>query len=349
MTEEQTARRRVPWKLIVRCAGSILLVAFVLRAVPVRAIAARLGSADMALVAAAFALNVTGFFFSVLRWRVLLRGQGTDARIRDLCEIYLVGIFFGSLLPGFLLGSDVVRSEATVKIARSRTRAYLTVAIDRFSGLVVLATFSLCGVALGGAEVTDMRARGIAIAVAFAVLVVGAVLYLPLASSLLRAARQLPIIGGFKLLQSVADGLEVFRAQPRVLAKAMFWAVVLQLNVILYYALIGAAVGISPVRVAYFIVVPLVLILLMLPVSINGIGLRDVLFWHLLAPFGVPRDGAVALAWVDLALYLGIGLIGGAVFLWRGQDLLRLARAGGGECPAAEIAPAGAQADGGRT
>jgi hypothetical protein len=70
-------------------------------------------------------------------------------------------------------------------------------------------------------------------------------------------------------------------------------------------------------------IVPVALIVLLVPFSINGIGIREGIFVYLLTELGVQTRDAIALSWISFGLMLTQGLIGGIIFALRGVDLNR--------------------------
>ena len=56
---------------------------------------------------------------------------------------------------------------------------------------------------------------------------------------------------------------------------------------------------------------------MMLPISINGIGVREGIFVFLLGQWGVDPAQALALAWLEYGIILLFGLLGGGLHILR--------------------------------
>ncbi len=80
-------------------------------------------------------------------------------------------------------------------------------------------------------------------------------------------------------------------------------------NVVLV-ALVGAALGLKVQPYYYGVVVPLVTLLTLLPISVNGMGLREVGYMTLLAPVGIDGETAVLLAFLSFAVVTVASLAG---------------------------------------
>jgi uncharacterized membrane protein YbhN (UPF0104 family) len=91
----------------------------------------------------------------------------------------------------------------------------------------------------------------------------------------------------------------------------------LQLNVILHFIIIAQAMGMDVPIVAMFVIIPVATVVMMLPVSINGIGLREAVFVMFFGLFGITSDQSIAFAWIAYGFVLAQGLLGGLVFAGR--------------------------------
>ncbi len=80
--------------------------------------------------------------------------------------------------------------------------------------------------------------------------------------------------------------------------------------------LIGEALGAGVPLHYYFVFVPMVSVLTLLPVSVNGMGVRKGAVVLFLAPLGVLPTIATALAFLWFAIFAATGLLGGAVYLF---------------------------------
>ena len=99
--------------------------------------------------------------------------------------------------------------------------------------------------------------------------------------------------------------------------KALGLAFLLQLNVIVFFYLIAKALGLTIPFHYLLLVIPLIQLCLMVPISINGIGLRENAYIFFLAPIGISAAAAVALSWVAFALVLIYALGGGLLYAFR--------------------------------
>ena len=105
-------------------------------------------------------------------------------------------------------------------------------------------------------------------------------------------------------------------------------ATVTQLARVGVHVLVAAALGVRVPVHYFFLFVPLVAVLVSLPVSFNGIGVRESAGVVLFGLVGVDRAHAFSLQFMTYLVAVSVSLIGGIVVLLR-RPVRRPAAAGG--------------------
>lgn len=284
--------------LALRLAVSAALVAWILRKTPFQTVGAAFRAADLRFVLLALTLNLFDTFASVRRWRLLIRAQGGEAPFSGLVRAYFIGIFFNNLLPS-TIGGDTVRVLHTARTGVGRAKAVAILFVDRFLGLLALMLFAVLSVLTSGrlaARVPSLYAWVIGGAVALGL--TAAFLFL----TRVGPARRLDFRGG-------------------VLAQGFGWSLLLQTSVVLGGWCLARALHVPIPLPYFFLIVPLALFVMMLPVSINAIGVRENVWAFFFAAFGVPAALGVAVAWLSYGLVLVQALAGGLVYAsWRREE-----------------------------
>lgn len=312
--------RRVSLGTIARILVAAVLLAIVFRGVALEEVAAAIVEADGTLILAAFAMNWAGILLSVARWRGLLRAQGGDASHGAMARSFLVGQFFNNLLPS-TIGGDAVRAYDSFRFGASRGAALTIVVVDRLLGLAALGIFALVSATLLTRPTisTPFLAAALLGAAATAGLSAWVILAPPAAVLALLARLPVGIRRRVQVLgRQLSDALLRFH-DPVVLGRAFAISVVLQISVIVFYALLGAGLGFSVPHGHWFMIVPVAVLTMLAPVSINAIGVREGIFAFLLASYGVPKAGAVAFAWLAYASVALQAVLGGAFYVARAR------------------------------
>jgi uncharacterized protein (TIRG00374 family) len=271
-----------------------------------------------------FLVGLLLFVFSVpvraYRWGALVWALDVRARWWRLVALYFVGSFFNLFLPtGF--GGDAVKMFELSRDDHKAAAAISSVLVDRFLGLFVLFALALLAL-VGGSGLVAPEVR-VLIVVVFAVSLIGVILLLQ--RTWIEAwGRRLGVdrlLGRIKILRELYESLHVYSAVA--LLKATAASVVFNLILILGYYFLGLAVGIHLPLWYYFLFVPIISVLLLVP-SVGGLGIREgatVFLFSQLESVGRSRALALALAY-DMTM-LAIGLIGAIIYIVQGVQGVR--------------------------
>lgn len=308
--------RRGAWLVAAKIAVSVLLVGWILHRADLREVGRALRTADPRFVLLSVALVPLGWIVSIVRWRLLLRALGGEADIGLLLRASLVGIFFNNLLPG-TMGGDAVRVYQTSRAGLSGARAVAVILVDRFLGLTALLAFAAVALTVEQSAVArnpsllyDLAA-GIAVALFSSWLLFSRTTWVRTLLGRLRAALPKRFQGFF---DRVFDALFAFQGRYWVLAQGFALSLGVQALVVANALCLARALHIQVPPADYFFMVPLALFAMMMPVSINGVGVRESIWAFFLVPFGVATSTALAFAWLDYGLILAQAVIGGLVY-----------------------------------
>jgi uncharacterized protein (TIRG00374 family) len=265
----------------------------------------------------AFSLHAWGLYISAYRWQILARAQGDEVPLVFLAKSYLVGTFFNNFLPT-RFGGDVVRIWDGSLYSKSLVKSSAIVLVERFTGIIVLFLFAVAASLFRLDMARQVPVIWVALLLGLAGLVLIAVFFLPVFARRLTALR----LRGFpdKVRNKILIFRETilhYRTQKGPFLLATFWALLLQLNVILYYFLIGRALHLDIQFIDYFIFIPIVLVIQIIPVTINGLGLREGSYIEIFKYYGILPQAAVSFSLVDVAFNLVLGLIGGTIYVSR--------------------------------
>lgn len=311
-----------PWARGLSVAAKLLLsvglMAFVLRNTSLADLWRTFRRVQPLWVLAALAAHGLVAAVSVWRWRILLHAQHVRVSTGALLESFWVALFFNNFLPSNI-GGDVVRIADTARPAGSKTLAATVVLVDRVLGL-----FALLSVGALGA----LSARSVGIDIPGTVWIeVGAVAALGLCLLLFvtpglldRLLGPVRAFGHPWLVEKVGllqDTLARFRERPSALLGALAGAVLVQVVIVAFYALTARSLAIPLPWVMAGVLVPVAMAIQMVPVSINGFGLREAVFSFFFVRFGLGVEAGVAVSLLGTILVMLFSLGGGALFLAR--------------------------------
>jgi uncharacterized protein (TIRG00374 family) len=302
----------------VRIAVSVGLLVWVLRSIELRDLTSKIASAHWGWLAAAFLVNTIANVFGAWRWQLLLRSQGREVPLQRLFGSYFVGLFFNNFLPSTIGGDFVRAADAKKKGGGSLTENLTVVLVERLIGL--LATLALGGMAAltGVANQIDPR---ISWALAAALVIAGAGLYLALHPGFRRRvtllSERLPITFLRRTIAKMLTAFEIFSQARGALLANFFLSIGFQFLLIVHFWLIQFAFGENVSFLTFVVIVPLVFCVIILPIGINGLGVRESAFVWFLSRAGMEPASALALSLASYGIAVVQGLLGFAIHLWR--------------------------------
>ncbi|MDA7994317.1 MAG: flippase-like domain-containing protein, partial [Pirellulales bacterium] len=106
-----------------------------------------------------------------------------------------------------------------------------------------------------------------------------------------------------------------YQVRPSLMGKAVAWSLIVQVGASLSVGLMARGVGVALEWITWFSVVPLIALAIVLPISINGVGIREGGMVFLLGQWGVAEEKAVAVGLLWFFATIVTGLFGGVLFL----------------------------------
>jgi uncharacterized membrane protein YbhN (UPF0104 family) len=254
---------------------------------------------------AALGLYMAIQIISGLRWQLLSKPLGFERSVGQCIRFYFVGMFFNLFLPTSV-GGDVIRAWSLDGGSGRKTKAFVSVLVDRSSGLVVLLVLACLGLILSPISVEHWIAASVWCIAGLTL--VGLIL----APWLLVRARM------FDRFRSLTEPLAVYFKLPQLMLLTTFLSLVIQAGNVVLVRLVGLAIGVAIPSSYYWIMVPLVTLLTMLPISLNGMGIREGSTILFLTPLGVNHATALSLAVLWFAVFTTASLFGGLLYLLNG-------------------------------
>jgi uncharacterized membrane protein YbhN (UPF0104 family) len=306
--------------LLAKIVVSVGLLAWLFHIAPIDRVWAIAAGASPGWLAVALGLYLLQLLASAWRWKLLLTAQHVAVRWLALVSSYLVATFFNNFLPSNI-GGDVIRIGDTAAKAGSKTLATTVILFDRGIGLMGLVFVAALGSSLGAARAVPVwpsvlwGALALAAAVSIpAVLVPGGVAWL------LQPLRVFHAEWVGERITRVTDALGRFRDHPGALVGTFAGAIVVQGLLVGFYVAIARSMSIPVPASALAVIVPVSFVVQMLPISVNGFGVRESTFTVCFARLGIPGlrpESAVAVSLMGAALMMLFSLSGAAAYVVR--------------------------------
>ena len=304
---------RVALTLLVTAAA----VAYILFKIDLGKTAHILGSASVPWVLASIVLTLVTVPPMAWRWQRLLEVRGIRETVGWLTRTYFVSYAWGQILPTSV-GGDASRIFETAR---------------RHPGQITPITGSvLVERALGGAVTLLLAGVGFLLAIGrysigaylwpegiFVVLTIAAGIVFFSRSIRRRLAFLLPLARRLRVetpARAVYDGVHGYREHPKTLLLVSGVTTLMQLTRILAIYASGRAVGIHLSVLPYIVLGPLLFLVMLVPFTVNGIGVREAFFVSFLGNLHVSADAAFACGFLFFLMTILLALPGVAVILW---------------------------------
>lgn len=266
---------------------------------------------------------VIGFIFFIIcwivnthKWQIVLAQLGIGSRLWDLFKLNLLSIFYAAVLPGGQVTGETIKCYKICQIQDQKSKLVFSVIMDRITGMIALVITGFLGILFSP---TKIIGKG-KILIFFSLLLVAVIIIFYVLTSDI-SIKIINYFHGIKqkissekirlLLEKMIDFVSLFNGRQKSLGKAIFAGVIFQCLNFFSVFLLAQAVHLSINLLDLFWINAFVSFILVIPITILGLGLREGSFILLLGLLGAGRAQAISLSLLISLVYLSIGLLGG--------------------------------------
>ncbi|HTO26717.1 MAG TPA: lysylphosphatidylglycerol synthase transmembrane domain-containing protein [Gaiellaceae bacterium] len=251
------------------------------------------------------------------RWQRLLAARGVHESLPRLVRTYFVGYAAGQVLPTSL-GGDASRIYETSRRHRDSSGAAAgTVLLERGLGGVATLLLAAVGFALALGHYSVGGYIWVELAFVVGAVLACIVLFSTRLHPLLHWTR--PVLRWLRIerpLREVYLALHSFRSERRLLVWMFVLTVAVQAVRVLAIWSAGKAVGVDLSPRPYYVMGPLLFLVMLVPFTINGLAVRETFFVSFLAALGVSANAAFATGFLFFLVTIALALPGAAILMW---------------------------------
>jgi uncharacterized protein (TIRG00374 family) len=338
-----TARRPSAGTLL-RLAVALGLTAFILWKSDPALVWASAAGARPGPLGAAVLLVVVDRTLMAWRWLWLLvpftPPAGVTSRPRiglwAVLHVFFVSSFVGTFLPASV-GADAVRATSLGRMGVPMADAVASVFMDRVLGVLGVLLMGVAGLYLAR-DLPERSAVTAAVLAALAVTALGcaavaaAVFSARVAAWLIALVQRLPWAKAHAAGSALVGAIQRYASHHGLLGGVTLASIGVQVLRVLQAWCLGLGLGITAPLSTYFAFIPIILLVMLLPVTVNGLGTSQLAFVLFFKAAGVPYPQAFALS----VLFVALGIVGNlpGVVLWTRSGLTPPARSDSGSRPA---------------
>lgn len=292
---------------LLRIAVAFALTTYVFWQAHPSAVVRSAAGGDWRWIVAAVALVLVDRTLMALRWIDLLStlAPGSRPPFTTVVRIFFVSSFVSNFVPS--VAADMYRAYALARHDVHLAESTASVLMDRVLGVLSMVVVGACALPFAR-ETGIQRGLVVALAVAFAACAAAGTIVFSerAAAAVRRVVNLLPLNAVHHATAALTEAVRRYSNHHAGLARVLGLSIAVQAIRVVQAWCLGEALGIDLPLLTYFAVVPVILLIMQVPITINGLGTTQVAFVTLLGASGAPAPEATALS----ILFLVLGVIG---------------------------------------
>ncbi len=299
--------------LILRISITAALLIFLFLKTDFKSVLKSLESANLLYLLGAFAFYVFLNFLIILRWHLLLSGLSIKLPFSRTTVSYLESLFINLIFPS-TIGGDTARTIDIARHSKKHSSGVLaTVILDRVGGFCGLITVLGVSLFFGYRVLNDPNVLIASLIFLGLILFLGAIAFSGTFFNMV--FKRIPFKNLKDYLYQLHQATSSYKKCPQVLLMVWLLSIVIQGGLSLIYYWVALSIGVHLPLVYFFIFVPVVTVISVIPVSVGGLGIRDGACITLFARAGMLQEQAFAVSLSNFVFLFTLGVFGGLVYV----------------------------------
>ncbi len=288
------------------------LIWFLISKIDLGEAAVRLAGADPSMLAAAVLVILFQICIGGLRWRAVLKAIGTPLSIIKSIQLFYIGSFFSQFLPSSV-GGDAVRMYKAYREGIGLRGSVNGVLLERAVTVVALVMLVDLTQPWFMPRVDDATVKLILPGIVLVTLAcAGGLGFLMMLDRLPEGLRRWRVVRGLGNLG--VDARRVFLSLSNLIVVLAF-GILTHINISFCVFLLAMALNLDVTWLDCLVLVPPVLLVMTLPISIAGWGVRETAMVAAFGLIGVPEGGAAVLGFLLGLVGIATAAPGGIIWL----------------------------------
>ena len=297
--------------ILLKITISLGLITFLISQVDVKEIISFLKNIDITIIVYALILLIIQIFIATIRWKFILKCQKIELDYKNTLQILWSGLFFNQAMPSGV-GGDVIRGYYLKKQGMTLGRASLGVLMDRLFGMLGLVLLVLASLPLLFELVDDPIARIGVILIALGISL--ALLFVFFTDKLPGNFSHLKVIRGFYSLSQSSRHCITKRYNGLII---LAMSILIHLMSVVAVMIMASGLELNVEWGGFLLMVPLAGLMMIVPISIAGWGVREGVMIVGFGYLGVAPEAALALSILYGLSILVVALPGGVVWMFK--------------------------------
>jgi uncharacterized protein (TIRG00374 family) len=247
-----------------------------------------------------------------LRWNFLLKAQEIYISERRSYLYLLVSFFFNNFLPSGL-GMDLIRS-AYAGEKENFEKAFGASIMERILGMIGMMIIGVFAIFSGKSEFIKLSILYLGL-----ILLTILIYYFFTSLKVEWLKEKLISIKLFNLGKSIREfyrAIKIYKSKRRTIIIGIAYSVLVQMFITLINYFIAKGLSIPVSFSALLAFIPLITIISLIPLTINGIGLRETAYVYFFSYINIAASEAFSISLVYLVISVITSSIGGIIFIF---------------------------------
>jgi uncharacterized protein (TIRG00374 family) len=270
-----------------------------------------------------FLLSILFFFVLMgifaFRWNIINHVYQVKRPVFELFRHHMIGLFFSNFLPSSI-GGDVWRIYYLSEYTKSKSKAFLIALIERISGMVsitVLGAFSF----IYFAAILDVDEVYISIFIFALIMIVILIFYEKTYRVLLDFFKKHESKKYVDKIIQLIETMSIIHEHKLTFLKAVMLSLSSQILLAVSSYFLAVSLNISMDVWQFILIIPIIYFVSIIPITINGYGLKESAYITLLVTFGVQENlEALPLTLLIMFVQIIVSLAGGLLFLFNKKE-----------------------------
>ncbi|MCM8791968.1 MAG: flippase-like domain-containing protein [Candidatus Omnitrophica bacterium] len=299
--------------IVLRVLVSISILIFLFLRIEIKDFLKIVGSLKVGLLFLAFLFFLISHILWFWRWRIILKALNVDFNFHTVLSSFAAGLFFNLVLPS-TLGGDFLRITDFSQKTKRPKEIISSVFLDRLSGYVGLELVLIISLIFGYHLVNDKNVFLVVSIFSFTLIFLLFLLFNSFLYSKINRFLHLKKNKFFSYISALYDCVYYFKRKKGMILKNLFLSLAIQLLIPLVYFIIALALGKTINWIYFFIFIPVISVIIILPLSIGGLGLREMAMVYFFSQAGLPKDISLVVSLIGSVFLLIVSCLGGIIY-----------------------------------
>jgi glycosyltransferase 2 family protein len=280
-------------------------------------VAELLRGANISLLIATFIGSILLIFMFAWRLKLMLSAQDVDVSVWNAFVVAMAGYFFNNFVPS-AIGADLFKGVYLSRGSNKTKEVFSALLVDRVIGVITLIVIAFVAILFRRELFADKN-------VSYTIMLMTGGTFLiclfftnkSLARLIKPLVNLIPHKRAVDILRNFYDAIHGYKKHPGIVLSTLGISVVAQLLFYVSIYLLSKAIHVNASLNLFFVFIPLISLAAIAP-SLNGLGVRDVMFVYFFGKY-CSDEGALAIAILMDALFISLGLVGGLIFAFAGK------------------------------